>query len=89
MNEHSFPKLKSGVSLLFVAAGLMAFAVLPVLGQAGAAAASASSSPASAPYVPTMTFDVASVRENKDIDMHAGFIMGAQFMPRTTTFPGH
>ncbi len=63
--------MKFGVRPLLVAAGLVALAVPSCLGQAGGATASASSSPVSAEYVPTMTFDVASVRENKDIDMNA------------------
>jgi len=41
--------------------------------------------PANAPYVATMTFDVASVRENKNIDMKVGYTMGGQFVPHTTT----
>jgi uncharacterized protein (TIGR03435 family) len=86
MTEHALARLKSGVSLLFVAAGLMTLAVPCCLGQAGAAATPTSSSPASAEYVPTMTFDVASVRENKDVGMHGGFIMSGRFMPRTTTY---
>ena len=36
-------------------------------------------------YVPMMTFDVASVRENKTLDTHAGFTMGGRFAPHTTT----
>lgn len=86
MTEHSFPRSKPRVNVLFVAAGLLALAVPSAMGQAGAAAAPASASPASAPYVPTMTFDVASVRENKNIDLNAGYMIGAQFAPRTTTF---
>jgi uncharacterized protein (TIGR03435 family) len=71
----------AGAHLLFAAA-LMA--VVPsALGQAGAAAAS--SSPTSTEYVPTMAFDVASVRENKDVDMR-GFTMGGGFTPHTSTF---
>jgi uncharacterized protein (TIGR03435 family) len=33
-----------------------------------------------------MTFDVASVRENKNIDPNAGFRVSGQFVPHTTTF---
>ena len=40
--------------------------------------------PASASYVPTMTFDAASVRENKDIDPRVGFTMSGQFVTHTT-----
>ncbi len=44
----------------------------------------ASSGPGYAPYVATMTFDVASVRENKGIDLNAGMTIGGQFVPHTT-----
>ena len=37
-----------------------------------------------AAYVPAMTFDVASVRENKDADLRAGITMSGQFVPHTT-----
>ena len=87
MNEYSLPKLNFCVNTLFVAAVLVALAVPSCMGQAGEAATPSSSSQASAPYLPTMTFDVASVRENKDVDTHAGFIMSpGRFMPRTATF---
>jgi uncharacterized protein (TIGR03435 family) len=46
----------------------------------------ASPAPAQDSYVPTLTFDVASVRENKNIDMQAGFRMSGHFVPRTATF---
>ncbi len=32
-----------------------------------------------------MTFDVASVRENKNIDLNVGYIMSGRFAPHTTT----
>jgi uncharacterized protein (TIGR03435 family) len=32
-----------------------------------------------------MTFDVASVRENKDADLRSGIVMSGQSVPRTTT----
>lgn len=37
-----------------------------------------------AAYVPTMTFDVASVRENKEADLRLGITMSGQFAPQTT-----
>lgn len=85
MVEYAHPKLNFVINSLLVAVGLIAFAVPPSLGRAGAAAATALASPASAPYVATMTFDVASVRENKDIDLNAGYTAGGQFVPHTTT----
>jgi uncharacterized protein (TIGR03435 family) len=63
----------------------MAVALPSCLGQAGAVSAPASSAVASAQYVPTMTFDVASVRQNKDVDLSAGITMGAHFAPNSTT----
>ena len=89
MTEDALPKLNFdvrplGVTVLFVAAGLMAVAAPSSLGQAGAADAAALSSAANAPYVATMTFDVASVRENKDVDMHTGMRVSGHFAPHTT-----
>jgi uncharacterized lipoprotein YbaY len=84
MSDYALPKLNLGINPLFVAAGLMALAVPSSLGQAGAAITPASSLPANAPYVPTMTFDVASVRENKNVDVNAGITMSGQFVPHTT-----
>ena len=69
-------------------AGLVAIAAPCARGQAGAtgaAAAPATSSTADSEYVPTMTFDVASVRENKDADLRSGIVMSGQSVPRTTT----
>jgi uncharacterized protein (TIGR03435 family) len=86
MNGHALSRLRFGIKTLFVAAWWLAFAVPSGLGQAGAAAAAASSLPANAPYVATMKFDVASVRENKKIDMSVGYTMGGWFVAHTTTF---
>lgn len=77
-------KLSFGFNSWLVAAGLMAFAVHACLAQAGATATQSPS--AQAPYVPTMTFDVASVRENKDVDPNAGITVGGQFVQHTTVF---
>jgi uncharacterized protein (TIGR03435 family) len=86
MTERAHSKLRFGVKLLFVAAGWIALAAPSSLGQAGAATAPASSPPASAPYVPTMKFDVASVRENKDVDMRGFTMTPGMFVPHTATF---
>ena len=67
-----------------IVAGLMALAVCTSLGQPGAATKPTSSLLADAPYAATMTFDVASVRENKDVDVNAGVTMSGQFVPHTT-----
>jgi uncharacterized protein (TIGR03435 family) len=62
----------------------MALAVPPCLSQSGAAIAPATSPPGSALYLPTMTFDVASLRENKSADSYGGVTMSGQFAPHTT-----
>jgi uncharacterized protein (TIGR03435 family) len=69
-----------------IVAGLMLLAVRAFLGQAGTATSPTLPAPVNAPYVATMTFDVASVRENKNLDMSAGYMMGAQFVSHTTTY---
>ena len=84
MTDYELPKLNFGINPLLVAAGLMALAVPSSPGQAGAATTPTSSLPANAPYVATMTFDVASVRENKNVDMNTGITMSGQFVPHTT-----
>jgi uncharacterized protein (TIGR03435 family) len=86
MNRHAVSRLKFCVNALFVAAGWLALAVSSSFAQAGAAATPASSLPSSAPYVATMTFDVASVRENKKADPMAGITMSGFFVPHTTTY---
>lgn len=65
---------------LLLAAGSMALAACQCAAQAGSATPPAASTPASQAYVPTMTFDVASVRETK----HEGpgfFRVGGGFEP--------
>jgi uncharacterized protein (TIGR03435 family) len=69
-----------------IVGGCIALALPAALGQAGAATTPTSFSSANAPYVATMTFDVASVRVNKNIDPQVGVIMSANFVPHTTTF---
>lgn len=83
MSRRALPKMTRAIDALFLAGGLVAFAAPSSLGQAGAG--TASSMPANTPYVASMTFDVASVRENKDIDTR-GFMMSGYFMGRSTTY---
>jgi uncharacterized protein (TIGR03435 family) len=45
-----------------------------------------SSSSPDAPYVATMTYDVASVRENKNADPNVGITMSGRFVPHATVF---
>ncbi|HEY2469273.1 MAG TPA: TIGR03435 family protein [Terracidiphilus sp.] len=68
------------MSPLLVAAGLISLAVPSSPGQTSATTSQSSK----APYVATMTFDVASVRENKNADLSAGITMSGQFVPHTT-----
>ena len=63
MTDYALPTLNLSIYPLLVAAGWMALAVPSCLGQAGAATTPSLS--ANTPYVPMMTFDVASVRESK------------------------
>lgn len=72
-----------GIHCLLIAA---VFAMPSSQGQGGAAAAPGSSSAANGGYVATMTFDVASVRENKDVDPRAGVTVSGHFVAHTATF---
>lgn len=78
-------ELSRGINPLLVTAALVAFAV-PSLSQDGVATTTTSSSHANTAYVSTMTFDVASVHENKDIDLRTGFMVSGHFVPQSTTF---
>lgn len=60
------------------AAALIALGLATACGQAGAPPAMGTT------YLPTMTFDVTSVRESK-IDAIQGFMMSGMFLPHTTT----
>jgi uncharacterized protein (TIGR03435 family) len=87
--EEGMPALSRrsiGTNALLAAAGWMTLAVPYSLGQTGTAIPPASSAPANAPYVATMTYDVASVRENKNADPNVGITMSGQFVPHTTMF---
>jgi uncharacterized protein (TIGR03435 family) len=66
-----------------IAAGWMALALPSSLGQTRATTTPATSLFATAPYVPTMTFDVASVRET-GADKNGGITVFVQFAPNTT-----
>lgn len=85
ITERAPSTLNVAVSLLSVAAGLTIL-VMSSAGQAIGTATTKSPSPADADYVATMTFDVASVRENKEIDVNRGFTMlSGGFVPHTST----
>lgn len=83
MTDYVFPTSNFGIFCLGLALGLMSLLAPSCLGQAGALPSSTSPSSANAPYIATMTFDVASLRENKDADRAAGFTMSGRFMPHT------
>jgi uncharacterized protein (TIGR03435 family) len=88
MTEHDLSKRIFGINALFAAAGWMAVGMpSPLAGQAGTATTPASSSPGNTPYLATMTYDVASVRENKNADPNIGITMsGVGFVPHTSMF---
>jgi uncharacterized protein (TIGR03435 family) len=86
MSNCALSKLDVGICTFLLVAGLMALAAPSSLAQTGAATTQTPAASASASYVPTMTFDVASVRENKNIDLNAGITMSGLFVPHTTTF---
>lgn len=88
MMTESVLSKRFGINSLLAAAGCMSLAMPSSLaGQAATAITPASSSPANIPYVATMTYDVASVRENKNADPHTGITMsGRVFVPHTTIF---
>jgi uncharacterized protein (TIGR03435 family) len=66
---------------LLIAVGMILLALPVVVGVVWAQTAQV----ANATYVPTMTFDVASVRENKNVDPRAGITISGGFVPHTTT----
>jgi uncharacterized protein (TIGR03435 family) len=68
-----------------IVAGFMVL-VAPVCGAQAESASTPVWSSTNTGYVPTMTFDVASVRENKDIDVHRGMVVSGQFVPHTAIF---
>jgi uncharacterized protein (TIGR03435 family) len=84
MTDHAFPKSNFSGASLVIAVGLMSLLAPSCLGQAGAPPTPTSPLSADTPYISTMTFDVASVRENKDVERGAGFTMSGRFVPHTT-----
>jgi len=85
MTNLALPKLNFRLSTLIFAAGFLALEVPPSSAQAGGATIPASSELARAPYVATMTFDVASVRENREAEMTRSWSMSAPFVQNSTT----
>jgi uncharacterized protein (TIGR03435 family) len=85
--DHVLSKRAFGINALLAAAGWVALAApSSLVGQAGPATIPASSPPPNSPYVATMTYDVASVRENKNVDPNAGITMSGRFEPHSTVF---
>src|SRR4051794_34791771 len=70
---------------IFLATALSMSCAVSASSQNAATAPSKLSSSSDTIYVPTMTFDVASVRENKTVDASAGVSMGGDFAPNTTS----
>ena len=83
MTDMPLPRLPFGINPMLVAAALIALAIPSSLGQAGAPTASAPLSE-NAPYVPTMTFDVASVRESKQ-DPNLPHMVGGRFQTHSSS----
>ena len=82
MNDYAFPKLTFGINPLLAAAVLAALPLPACLAQVGAAQSSTPSLPANAPYVATMTFDVASIHESRPgPEMH---LVGGSFAARSS-----
>ena len=71
---------------IVLVAGFIAISAFASAAQSGVATTPGLSPAGSDDYVATMTFDVASVRENKNLDPSAGFTVGGQFVPLSTTF---
>jgi uncharacterized protein (TIGR03435 family) len=84
MFKCALPETSFAIKALLLAACVTA-AVPSLPAQATVATPAVSSAPAGTPYVATMTFDVASVRENKDIDTRS-FMMSGYFIGRSSTY---
>ena len=84
MTDHTFPTSNVSVVSLSIALGPMFLIASSCLGQAQAPSSSTSPLSVNGSYTATMTFEVASVRENKDVDGEVGFTMRGQFVPHTT-----
>ncbi len=84
MIKTAIRRLNSRTIELLTLAGWAVLAVPMSLGQVGTPPASVPSSTADAPYIATMTFDVASVRASNP-DSAAGIIVGGEFSPHSTT----
>ncbi len=77
MTGPDLSKRTLGINAVLTAIGWLALLPSSLAGQGGKA---------NTPYVATMTYDVASVKENKDVDPHAGIRMSGWFVPHTATF---
>lgn len=85
MAKPALPKISPAINALFIAVAWMPLATPVSAQQAAPASPTSTSAPANAPYAATMTFDVASVRENKDIDTR-GFMTSGYFIGRSSTY---
>ncbi|WP_047492308.1 TIGR03435 family protein [Terriglobus sp. TAA 43] len=74
----------NGLSILTV----LMMAVPSSRAQASTTTAEKSQPGAESPYVATMEFDVASVRENKNLDLNTGVMVSGGFVVNTTVFHG-
>src|SRR5262245_52561588 len=74
-----FDKPSRETNSLLITISLMIFAISAFSQERGSGSTGSS-------YVPTMKFDVMSVRENKNLDPNAGITIGGRFAPNTTSF---
>jgi uncharacterized protein (TIGR03435 family) len=87
ITELDLAKRTVEMTVLLAAAGWMALAMpSSLLGQAATAATPVLSSAAHPPNAATITFDVASVRENKNADPNIGITTSGRFVPHTARF---
>lgn len=84
MTDASLAKLPIAISRLLLAVVSVALTTPTSPGQT-ATPPSPQSASTSIPYQPTMKFDVASVRENKEFDRRGSVMMSGRFLPNTTT----
>ena len=75
-------KLSFARRLLLLAAGWLIFATPSVFAQADTSQGVAKTAPASQAYVPTMTFDVASIRQSPDAN---SYTLSGYFQPHSSS----
>lgn len=82
--EHTLPRFSAAILFVLFPIVLTALMVSTAMGQSAAAGNQALGVSAGTAYVPTMTFDVASVYQNKEADLRKGITMSGNFARHTT-----